>query len=99
MSYMLLIHEPVGQRATRSEAEGRAAYDAMLRFGADLKARGLLVASESLASEHAATRGPQIKRQIRDAFYTDTLAWKQRVVAQAVEAARQAVAGLASVRN
>ena len=24
MSYMLLIHEPVGQRATRTEAEGRA---------------------------------------------------------------------------
>lgn len=56
MSFMLLIHEPVGQRATRSEAEGRAAYDAMLRFGADLKARGLLVAAESLASERSATR-------------------------------------------
>lgn len=56
MSYLLLIHEPVGQRATRSAAEGRAAYDAMLGFGADLKARGLLVAAESLASEHAATR-------------------------------------------
>ncbi|RCW67503.1 YciI family protein [Pseudorhodoferax soli] len=56
MSYLLLIHEPVGQRATRSQAEGRAAYDAMLRFGADLKERGLLVAAESLASEHAATR-------------------------------------------
>jgi hypothetical protein len=56
MSYLLLIHEPVGQRATRSQAEGRAAYDAMLRFGADLQARGLLVAAESLASEHAATR-------------------------------------------
>lgn len=56
MSYLLLIHEPVGQRATRSAAEGRAAYDAMLRFGADLRERGLLVAAESLASEHAATR-------------------------------------------
>jgi hypothetical protein len=56
MSYMLLIHEPVGQRATRSEAEGRAAYDEMRRFGADLQARGLLVAGESLASEHGSTR-------------------------------------------
>lgn len=56
MSYMLLIHEPVGQRATRSEAEGRAAYAQMQAFGADLQARGLLVAAESLASEHAATR-------------------------------------------
>ncbi len=36
----------------------------------------------------------QIKQQIRDAFYTDTDAWKQRVVEQAIEAAQQAVAGL-----
>lgn len=56
MSYMLIIHEPVGQRATRSEAEGRAVYDAMLRFGADLKSRGLLLAGESLASQSDATR-------------------------------------------
>lgn len=37
-----------------------------------------------------------IKRQVRDAFYTDTDEWKVRVVEQGVEAARQAVAGLAS---
>ena len=37
----------------------------------------------------------QIKRQVRDAFYTDTDAWKQAVLEQAFEAARQAVAGLA----
>ena len=36
----------------------------------------------------------QIKRQIRDAFYTDTDAWKTRIVEQGVEAAHQAVAGL-----
>jgi hypothetical protein len=35
-----------------------------------------------------------IKRQMRDAFYTDTDAWKQRIVEQGVDAARQAVAGL-----
>ncbi|HET7795056.1 MAG TPA: M14 family metallopeptidase [Rhizobacter sp.] len=53
--------------------------------------------------EHLASHGPRIKQQIRDAFYTDTPSWKQRVVAQAKEAAGQAVAGLASgsmpVRN
>ena len=54
MPHMLLIHEPVGQRATRSEAEGRAVYDRMVRWGADLKEKGLLLAAESLAStEHA----------------------------------------------
>ena len=36
-----------------------------------------------------------IKQQVRDAFYTDTDAWKQQVLAQGVEAAHQAVAGLA----
>ncbi len=38
----------------------------------------------------------QIKQQIRDAFYTDTDGWKQRVVEQAIEAAHQAVRGLAA---
>jgi len=35
-----------------------------------------------------------IKRLLRDAFYTDTAAWKYRIVDQGMEAARQAVAGL-----
>ena len=36
----------------------------------------------------------QIRQQIRDAFYTDTDDWKQRVIEQALEAAQQAVQGL-----
>ena len=36
----------------------------------------------------------QIKRQVRDAFYTDTDAWKTRIVEQGVAAAYQAVEGL-----
>lgn len=36
-----------------------------------------------------------IKRQVLRAFYTDTEAWKEAVLAQAFDAARQAVAGLA----
>lgn len=35
-----------------------------------------------------------IKRRLRDTFYTDTEAWKQRVLEQAFEAAHQAIAGL-----
>lgn len=35
-----------------------------------------------------------IKRQVRDAFYTDTDAWKETIVAQAREAALQALTGL-----
>ncbi|WP_137173315.1 YciI family protein [Massilia sp. HP4] len=56
MPHMLLIHEPIGQRATRSDAEGRAAYERMLRWGEDLRERGLLLAAESLASTESATR-------------------------------------------
>jgi hypothetical protein len=56
MPYMLLIVEPIGQRLTRTEAEGRAAYDSMVRFGADLQERGLLMASESLQSQTDAAR-------------------------------------------
>jgi hypothetical protein len=37
-----------------------------------------------------------IKRQIRDAFYVDTTAWKQAIVEQGEDAARQALAGLAA---
>ena len=56
MSYMLLIVEPVGQRRERSEDEGRALYDSMLKFSADLKARGLLTVSQSLRSDAEAVR-------------------------------------------
>lgn len=56
MPYMLLIHEPVGQRATRSEAEGRAVYERMVRWGEDLRSRGLLLGAESLASTDQAAR-------------------------------------------
>jgi hypothetical protein len=55
MPYMLLIHEPVGQRATRTRAEGEAVYERMLRFADDLKKRGVLRAAESLESPHADT--------------------------------------------
>ena len=56
MPYMLLIHEPVGQRATRTEAEGRAVYGRMLSFADELKARGLLLGVESLGSQAEASR-------------------------------------------
>ncbi|MBT9510769.1 MAG: dehydrogenase [Acidovorax sp.] len=56
MSYMLLIMEPHGQRAERGLAGGQEAYARMLRFGEGLKARGLLRATESLASTEQAVR-------------------------------------------
>jgi len=56
MPYMLLIHEPVGQRRTRTEAEGQAVYDRMLGFVDELRERGVLLAAESLASQDGAAR-------------------------------------------
>jgi hypothetical protein len=56
MPYTLLIHEPIGQRATRSDAEGREAYASMLRFADGLKSRGLLLAMDSLRSADDAAR-------------------------------------------
>ena len=56
MPYMLLMIEPPEQRATRSEAEGRAVYERMVQFGEGLKQRGLLIASESLQSQNGAAR-------------------------------------------
>jgi len=65
MSYMLLIIEPVGQRATRTEAEGREAYAVMQRFAESLAARGQLKAVESLASQATAVRVSHHAGQVR----------------------------------
>lgn len=56
MAYMLLILEPTGQRQSRTESEGHAVYDRMLRFADDLQSRGLLLAAESLSSHATAAR-------------------------------------------
>ena len=44
--------------------------------------------------EVGASQHEVIKRRMRDAFYTDTASWKREIVAQAEEAAHQALAGL-----
>ncbi|HMA08301.1 MAG TPA: YciI family protein [Ramlibacter sp.] len=56
MPYLLLIHEPVGQRQARSRADGEAVYGRMLRFAGELKQRGVLRAVESLTSQDEAAR-------------------------------------------
>ncbi len=56
MSYMLLIVEPAGQREERSESEGRALYERMLRFADDLKSRGLLKAAQALRTDALGVR-------------------------------------------
>ena len=56
MAYMLLIMEPPGQRRQRTEEEGRALHEEMLRFSATLERRGLLKIGQSLRSDAAGVR-------------------------------------------
>lgn len=50
MAYMLMLVEPVGQRAERGTEAGKRVYDRMLGFAESLKRRGVLRGVESLAS-------------------------------------------------
>ena len=45
--------------------------------------------------EAPAAQKAQIKQDLMDAFYTDTDAWRSQILAQAQDAMRQAVQGLA----
>jgi hypothetical protein len=58
MAYALLVVEAVGQRQSRTEAEGRALYERMLRFSEDLKTRGLLTMAQSLKTD---TQGARVR--------------------------------------
>jgi hypothetical protein len=51
MAYMLLILEKSEDRRKRPEDVGRSAYDAMLKFAADLEGRGLHLGSNALTSD------------------------------------------------
>ena len=56
MAYMLLMIEPVGQRAERGVAAGHVVYDRMLAFAESLKTRRLLRGVESLAAQSEGAR-------------------------------------------
>jgi hypothetical protein len=98
MAYMLLVVEEIGDRAARSESEGRAVYDRMLRFSEDLKQRGLLTMGQSLKTDAAGVRvttrgeksivrdGPFAEaREMIGGFFLLTCATRE----QAVELARE----------
>lgn len=56
MAYMLLILEERGDRQVRGVEQGRVVYDRMLRFAADLTARGVLKGGDALKSESERVR-------------------------------------------
>jgi hypothetical protein len=73
MTFMLLVVEKVGDRAGRSESEGRTLYDRMVRFSEDLNQRGLLTLGQSLKTDsdgaRVTTRGE--KSIIRDGPFAE----------------------------
>ncbi len=56
MPHMLLIIEPLGQRRARGTEAGQQVYERMLGFTAELQARGVLLASSSLADTDEGAR-------------------------------------------
>jgi hypothetical protein len=71
MSYMLLIVEPPGQRQDRGREAGQAVYDSMLEYTKSLKARGVLVATNSLKSAGARLTIRGGKRTVVDGPFTE----------------------------
>src|SRR6266513_3100415 len=70
MPYMLLIVEPQGQRRLRSPEEGRAVYEQMLAYSAGLKARGVLLESNSLRAESVRLDMRAGRRSVTDGPFT-----------------------------
>jgi Protein of unknown function (DUF2817) len=83
----------VGQECPQAEYTGIAMEYGTVPFDEVLDA---LRADQWLENhpEAAPAHRKHIKRQMRDAFYTDSDTWKARIVEQGVEAAYQALAGL-----
>jgi hypothetical protein len=72
MSYMLLIVEPQGQRITRRAAEGLGLYQRMLDYTESLKARGVLMASDSLRSAAARLSVRAGRRSVIDGPFAES---------------------------
>ena len=71
MAYMLLILEKSEDRRSRPTDVGREAYEQMLRFAADLKARGLHLASNALTSDGTRVQVRGGKRSVIDGPFAE----------------------------
>jgi len=72
MRYLLLVIENGEERRNRPLAEGRQAYDQMVRFSEELKARGVLQATESLKTEGVRVEVRGGKRIVVDGPFAET---------------------------
>jgi len=71
MSYMLLIMEPTGQRATRTPVEGEHVYERMVQFAGELKKRWVLKGVESLKAEGVRVETRAGKRALLDGPFAE----------------------------
>jgi len=72
MSYLLLIVEPRGQRATRSPPQGREVYQRMLDYTATLRDRGVLIESNSLRREAVRLEKRSGEMRLTDGPFTES---------------------------
>jgi hypothetical protein len=72
MTYMLLILEPPGQRATRTGIQGREVYQRMLEYTATLRKRGVLLASDALKSEAVRLESHAGRAQLLDGPFAES---------------------------
>ena len=72
MSYMLLIVEPQGQRPARAQAEGQGLYRRMLDYTDSLRARGVLLASDSLRARAARLSIREGRQSVVDGPFTES---------------------------
>ena len=72
MSYMLLIVEPQGQRGARAQPDGEGLYRRMLDYTDSLKARGVLLASDSLRARAARLSIREGRQSVVDGPFTES---------------------------
>ncbi len=72
MSYMLLIVEPRGQRRERGLEAGKGVYARMLGYAESLKARGVLLATNSLTEDAQRLSVRSGKRTVVDGPFTES---------------------------
>jgi hypothetical protein len=71
MSYLLLIVEPPGQRASRPVEDGHAVYQRMVDYARDLETRGVLLGVNSLKREAVRVRKAAGRPAVVDGPFTE----------------------------
>jgi hypothetical protein len=71
VSYILLIMEPPGQRHERGLSDGHAVYDLMLGYAETLKARGVLLQTNSLREDAVRLSVREGRSHVTDGPFTE----------------------------